>query len=148
MHSQRYMLKPRSSSSTSSSRTAGRRSRSGSRSRLAETRIHPSTGTRARTAAWSRRCCRRCISTHSCSRIGGLSYSRSGIMGAALAATTRTRREMMAEKRMVVENERVRRGERGGWDLPEMLRRSHPCSTFILAEPVLWSDSKQLRPRT
>jgi hypothetical protein len=32
-------------------------------------------------------------------------------MGAALTATARTRRERMAEKRMVVENEGVRRGE-------------------------------------
>jgi hypothetical protein len=38
-----------------------------------------------------------------------MTYSRSGIMGAAFAATARTRRERMAEKRMVVENERVRR---------------------------------------
>jgi hypothetical protein len=59
------------------------------------------------------------------------SYSRSGIMGAALAATARMRRERIAEKRMVVENEDVRRGERRGWDLPEMPRKGHPHLTFI-----------------
>jgi hypothetical protein len=58
-------------------------------------------------------------------------YSRSGIIGAALAATARTRRERMAEKRMVVENEGVRRDEGRGWDLPEMPKKGHSHSTFI-----------------
>jgi hypothetical protein len=40
-------------------------------------------------------------------------------MGAAFAATARTRMERMVEKRMVVENEEVRRSERRGWDLPD-----------------------------
>jgi hypothetical protein len=71
-----------------------------------------------------------------------MTYSRSGIMGAALAATARTRRERMAEKRMVVENERVRKGERRVWDLPEMLRRGHSHSTLYSLEPLLWSDAK------
>jgi hypothetical protein len=51
-------------------------------------------------------------------------------MGAALAATARMR-ERIAEKRMVVENEEVRRGERRGWDLLEMLGKGHPHLTFI-----------------
>jgi hypothetical protein len=59
-----------------------------------------------------------------------------------LAATARTRRERMAEKRMVVGNEEGRRGENGKWDLPEMPRKGRPNSTFISAKPLLWSDSK------
>jgi hypothetical protein len=39
----------------------------------------------------------------------------------------------MAEKRMVVENERVRKGERRVWDLPEMLRKGQSHPTFILS---------------
>jgi ATP-dependent Clp protease ATP-binding subunit ClpA len=56
-------------------------------------------------------------------------------MGAALAATARTRRERMAEtrKRMVVENEGVKRVERRVWDLQEMLRKGQPHSAFILS---------------
>jgi hypothetical protein len=53
-------------------------------------------------------------------------------MGAAFAATARTRRERMAEKRMVVGNEEVRRSERRGWDLPEISRKGGPHSTLIL----------------
>jgi hypothetical protein len=62
-----------------------------------------------------------------------MTYSRSGIMGAALAATARTRRERMVEKRMVVENEEMRRGERRVWDLPEMPRKVRLHLTFILS---------------
>jgi hypothetical protein len=54
-------------------------------------------------------------------------------MGVALAATARTRRERMAEKRMVVENEGVGRVKEECGIYRRCQEWGHLCSTFILS---------------
>jgi hypothetical protein len=63
-------------------------------------------------------------------------------MGAALTATARTRRERMAEKRMVVENEGVRRVKEED-RIYQRCRERVVCTRLLYSlEPLLWSNSK------